>query len=558
MLLFVMVSASLSVLALAEREPLRFLFASASLSVLACALLIATGDRERALGLAAFLATAIWAVSKVKYYLSGRKLIVADVPLALAGTIPFMMVQYRRIMSTVFLVGLALIGAAVATSVWGGGETVPLAMRATAFGVSLLAGAVALRIGGGAAALSSGVETPHGELSTFAASLLEPGIWRRRGALKLSDMADEALPLLEARPPRTTRRPDLVFIQHESVFDPRLYGLEIGRDVADFLSPAAGYSGSLHVDIFGGGSWQSEFSIVTGLSSASFGTDAYFMLQRGVGRFRHTLPRYLGSLGYRTMLISSCRRGFLNYDAFYRSIGFDELLFSDDLLDVERLQDFERTHSDGIFLDIAMRSLSEAIDRHGKPHFAFVLTNFNHGPHDRVLASRAKFDAERQAAAAQVDDPQYTEYYARLAETACVWCRARSTFAERHTDRPALIVHYGDHQPVMTRRIERRRRIEPDANRQFRTFFAIEDLNGALEGGHAFEPPAVLDIALLGTSVMQLAGLPLDQVSATRASLVAECADGYFASASARKRGLHRTLIDKGFVRLDADFAAGR
>jgi hypothetical protein len=144
-------------------------------------------------------------------------------------------------------------------------------------------------------------------------------------------------------------------------------------------------------------------------------------------------------------------------------------------------------------------------------------------------------------------DPFYAEYYARLAETAATWARLRTELAARFPSRPMVIVHYGDHQPVMTRRIEAKLRLAPDARRQFRTFYAIEALNGAadrLETGCG----RMLDIAFLGTVTLQQAGLALDDVFATRASLLDQCGEAYFASPSERKRRFHRTLVARGLI----------
>jgi hypothetical protein len=52
-------------------------------------------------------------------------------------------------------------------------------------------------------------------------------------------------------------------------------------------------------------------------------------------------------------------------------------------------------------------------------------------------------------------DAQYAEYYARLAETASTWKRLKLELATNFPKRPMLIVHYGDHQPVVARRIDR-------------------------------------------------------------------------------------------------------
>jgi hypothetical protein len=536
-------SAVLAALAASERSLDRFFFAAAALCVLAGVLLLIVADLERALLLAAILAAAIVGASKVKFHHSGIKLTVADFALAFAGTIRFLVAQYRRAAMAVLAGGLALIVAALATLVQAGGPPLPLELRALLFTVALGACAWAYRASGSSESFRRTVTERSCFFSTFVASMIDVRSWWPSRGLGLSDVAKEPLPLLTAIPARNAATPDIILIQHESIFDPRLFGLAVDPNIEAFLSPANGRCGRLNVDIYGGGSWQSEFSLLTGLSSSIFGPDAYFIFQKGVGRFRHTLPRSLTDLGYRTMLTSSCRRSFLHYDSFYRSVGVEERLFSDDFpppFDVDR---FEATSSDAVFLEAALGAFSERIAGDRAPRFIYALTNFNHGPHDRRLVPPGRFEAERAFAAANFPDPQYVEYYTRLAETAATWRLMKSRLATLFPNRPMLIVHYGDHQPVMTRRIERQLRLPEDGGRCFQTFYAIEGLNFAID------PPAsrngtALDIAFLGTVALQIAGLPLDRISATRASLIEECGESYFASDSDRKRRFHRTLVD--------------
>ena len=174
------------------------------------------------------------------------------------------------------------------------------------------------------------------------------------------------------------------------------------------------------------------------------------------------------------MLTSSCRRSFLNYDSFYRSIGIDERLFTEDFdlpFDINR---FEATSSDALFLDAALNAHMKGIADDPSPRFLYALTNFNHGPHNRKLVTSGQFEGERAFAAASLPDEHYAEYYARLAETAATWNRLKAELAARSPKRPTLIVHYGDHQPVMTRRIEKRQKLDLDPRQQFQTFYAIE------------------------------------------------------------------------------------
>jgi hypothetical protein len=533
----------------AERSAEHLVLAVAAMCCCAAVLLLFVGDFERAILLSSILAATVLGASSVKYRHSGLKLIVTDLPLLFAGTVPFFVVQYSLAVAAVVAGGIVLVGAAVATLLLAAGPPVSWELRVACFGIAVLGLGIAYRVSGGADAFLPIAAQQRCFFSAFIASLLDPRSWRHLGGLALSDIAKDPLPLLRAVPGRAADRPDIIVIQHESIFDPRVYGLPVEPVVEAFLSPPDGLHGGLNVDIFGGGSWQSEFSLLTGLSSASFGSNAYFLFKRGVGRFHNSLPHALSALGYRTMLTSSCRRGFLNYDAFYRSIGMTKRIFTDDFPAPFDIGQFETTHSDALFLEAVLAAHADSVAGDPSPHFLYVLTNFNHGPHNRRRVAAGCFESERAFAAKSLPDAQYAEYYARLAETATAWKRFRSELARRFSDRPTLVLHYGDHQPVMTRRIEAKLRLAADAGRQFRTFFALEMLNG---GSH--RPPigrhATLDIAFLGTVALQQAGLPLDEVFATRASLLDPCGQAYFTCTSERKRRFHRTLVDLGIVDL--------
>ncbi len=536
-------------LAGSERRQDRLAFATMALACTAAALGVLTGDLERASLLAAVVAVAIVGASKIKCYHSGRKLTVADLALVFAGTVSFLVVQYRRtaLAALAATVMLALVSIAILTNC--AGPPLALELRLLLFLAAACACILAYRTSGGAAACRRIVTQDSCFYSTFMASLIDRASWWPWRNLTLSDLSDKPLPLLAAIPARSAIRPDIIVIQHESVFDPRLFGLAIEPAVAEFLSPRNGFSGGLNVDIYGGGSWQTEFSLLTGLSSASFGPDAYFIFNKGAGRFQHSLPSALAAVGYRTTLASSCRRAFLGYDHFYRSIGMQARLFSDDLLQPADIGRFEQTNCDAIFLEAVVGVYAARIAADPAPQFLYALTNFNHGPHNRRLQPAGQFEAARAFATASLPDVEYAEYYSRLAETAETWQRLKSRLATEFAGRPMLIVHYGDHQPVMTRRIANTLRLPDAERRQFRTFYAIEAVNFTLDRSAA-PSRDILDIAFLGTLAMQQAGLPLDPVSATRASLADECGAAYFASTSERKARFHRTLVDQGLIDL--------
>jgi len=540
MLLALTLVAAIGAIALTERSVEHLPFAIAALFLNAALLLIFVGDVERAILLSAIIALAIAGASMVKFDHSALKLTVSDLPLAFAGTVPFLVLQYPRMMLGVLLGSVSLVAASIAVLLTAAGPPIDLESRVILLSLALI-GFATIAVANGTSFRAS-LSRRRCFYSTFIASLVDPMSWQQFGGLAMSDVADESLPLKRTTPARVLAPPDIIVIQHESIFDPRIFGLPVEPSVAEFLSPTQGRHGSLNVDIFGGGSWQSEFSLLTGLSSASFGSSAYYLFKKGAGRFHTSLPYSLAALGYRTTLISSCRRDFLHYDEFYRSIGIDERIFSDDLPPPFDIGRFEATNSDAMFLEAVIDAHIRGTAANPSPRFLYALTSYNHGPHDRRLAGQRE---ARAYATANCLDAGYAEYYARLAETASTWQRLKCELALSR--RPTLVVHYGDHQPVLTRRLDDR--LASDPRRAFRTFYAIEGLNIAprlIGRGHGAE----LDIAFLGTVALQAAGLPLDPIFATRASLLGECGASYFASASQRKRQFHRTLVDLGLVDL--------
>ncbi|WGS24921.1 sulfatase-like hydrolase/transferase [Bradyrhizobium sp. ISRA464] len=545
-LIFMMV---VGAVALTEGSAKHLPFAIAALVFNAALLLIFVADLDRAILLSGLLAIAIAGASTVKFDHSAIKLTISDIPLAFAGTVPFLVLQYPRAMLGILIGGVLFVAASIAVLLYAAGPPISMACRLLLFCVALIGFATAAAVTGGSALSRMALIQRRGFYSTFMASLVDRVCWQQFSELALSDIANEPLPLKEATPARSDDCPDIIIIQHESVFDPRIFGLPVEPIVEGLLSPADGQYGRLNVDIFGGGSWQSEFSLLTGLSSASFGSSAYYLFKKGAGRFHSSLPHSLASLGYRTTLISSCRRGFLNYNRFYSSIGIHERIFIDDLPPPFDARRFEATNSDAVFLEAVIDAHTKRVTDNPAPHFLYALTNFNHGPHDRQLAPTGQFEKERAFATASLPDAGYVEYYTRLAETASTWKKLKCKLATQFPGRPILIVHYGDHQPVLTRRIARRLKRRGDAQQAFGTFYAIEALNISPKQFSAGRG-ADLDIAFLGTVALQRAGLPLDPVFSTRASLLDDCREAYFSSASERKRRFHRTLVDLGLIDL--------
>ena len=64
----------------------------------------------------------------------------------------------------------------------------------------------------------------------------------------------------------------------------------------------------LRVETFGGATWLSDFSALTGLSTWSFGSLRNFVAPFMTGRLKHSLPAYLKACGYDVTLLEARER----------------------------------------------------------------------------------------------------------------------------------------------------------------------------------------------------------------------------------------------------------
>ena len=148
---------------------------------------------------------------------------VTDLPLLAAGTVPFFIVQYPR--AVAFVLGGAVAGILAAVVARRGGIRGPAGPAYPA--VRSGAGQCWFDLQDRRRCCFLPQSMSLWGFLTFMASLVDTLSWRQINRFTLSDIANTPLPLLaavQARPePPASRH---YFIEHESIFDPRLYDLQ--------------------------------------------------------------------------------------------------------------------------------------------------------------------------------------------------------------------------------------------------------------------------------------------------------------------------------------------
>ncbi|HVV95649.1 MAG TPA: sulfatase-like hydrolase/transferase, partial [Rhodanobacteraceae bacterium] len=97
-------------------------------------------------------------------------------------------------------------------------------------------------------------------------------------------------------------RPDVVAILEESTFDPRILKvctIDVCKRRMFDADKSTRAHGLLTVHTFGGGTWTSEFAVLTGLAHTLFGPAGLYAPYNLAPRVDHTLPRVFRAAGYR-------------------------------------------------------------------------------------------------------------------------------------------------------------------------------------------------------------------------------------------------------------------
>lgn len=331
--------------------------------------------------------------------------------------------------------------------------------------------------------------------------------------------------VMERRIPEA--RPDIFVWLEESTFDPRLIHGCLDKVCQSSLFKATGrneWVNPMRVHVFGGATWNSEFALLTGLDHRLFGPSGGSAPVTVAPRLKLALPRYLRTLGYKTIALYPVNKTYLNAERAYRNYGFDEVLDASDF---------------GISTswNVTDRQLFELFQKkvkqiHGRqPVFVMMLTMYQHGPHEPSKEKPLPSDW-KPTGLNGVDSrfrDRISSYLFRLNESEKVVRDAYRYLDDLYGKKPYLMVHFGDHHPNFGQAWGDRSFYEP---RMFAQYGSIHDLSYFKMRSNV--PLAkkstgrVLDLAFLGTVLLETAGLPLDSFHVASRKLLDQCDGAYF------------------------------
>src|SRR3954470_6807998 len=350
------------------------------------------------------------------------------------------------------------------------------------------------------------------------------------------------LPLVDSCHP-AGRRPHIIMIHDESSFDIRqAAGIKVPPGYGGHFKSFDGKERIFLAESNGGPSWFTEYNVLAGLSSRSFGRFSYFVTRIASGRVERGLPLALRRCGYSTISLYPAYGAFMSARGFQTTTGIQRFLDARDLgaRDVE---------PDSFFYDKAVTLMSERAPN--TPLFMFVYLAANHFPWE-VRFRPDLMPSWRQPG----NTPVIDEYLRRQAMSADDYSAFVAGLKKKFPAQPFLIVRYGDHQPEFSPRLLDPgldeagigKKLENYDPRYYGTYYAIDAIN--------FEPvrsPAVMDTidaAYLPLVIQEAAGLPLDPSFEEQKKIMLRCKGLFYACKDgAEARRFNRLLIDAGMIK---------
>lgn len=349
-------------------------------------------------------------------------------------------------------------------------------------------------------------------------------------------------PFAAAGPCETTgHKPDLFVVLSESQTDlSQLDQYGIGQQFSGQFKSADGKRRALRVETFGGGTWITNFSLMTGLSSLDFGWRAPYLTTAMEGKIQQSLATELSRCGYRTAVLMPMDHSFVNEGPFLKSLGFDEIL------DYNRIGASEYAHRDRFYFEAARAFIEEHRRTDGRPLFLEVQTMFAHSPYSDHLADSDP-EISSESGIFELD-----EYVRRVAQSQkdFDWYLAQAEAESK--DHPSIVLEFGDHQSFATREVINH--LYPDfainelTSSAYQSYFTVHPMGMNVDMA-PFEF-ASLDIGYLGVSLLEAAGVAISPMFADLAALRDQC-DGrlYFcADRTAVDQHLHKRIASNYMI----------
>ena len=252
--------------------------------------------------------------------------------------------------------------------------------------------------------------------------------------------------MIEADTPAADPQTDVnvVFVQLESFIDPaEIQGLELSEDaVPTWTALTEEYStGYLTVPVVGAGTANTEYEVLTGMSTRLFGPGEYPYQTRLTDQTVESVAYNLKENGYATHAIHNHRATFYGRNDVYANLGFD------DFTALEYMPKVQLTPKNWAKDAILTSQIGKALDATpDQPDLVFTVSVQGHGkyPTEQVLEN----PAITVTACPEGTNRNALEYYVNQVHEMDAFLRNLLNMLSQREERTILVL-YGDHLPAL-------------------------------------------------------------------------------------------------------------
>ena len=279
----------------------------------------------------------------------------------------------------------------------------------------------------------------------FACSVLDKGIKKPSGYSKsgVENVINSLPSPTQAEQLLNNERPNIIFIQLESFFDPkRIAGIRFDTDpIPNFTHLYNNFSsGLLTVPSISAGTANTEFEVLTGMNMADFGSGEYpyrTILQSSTSE---SMAYNMKRLGYSCHAIHNNTASFYGRDVVFSNLGFD------DYDTLETMPNVEKNALGWAKDKVLYREIISALNSTPGSDYIFAVSVQGHGkyPDEEILDASIELTKVDDA----YDDSTIygLKYYtSQLNEMDAFVGSLVSYLSERHEK--TVLVLYGDHLP---------------------------------------------------------------------------------------------------------------
>lgn len=282
-------------------------------------------------------------------------------------------------------------------------------------------------------------EKPDGYSVERVKEIAETYIWNEEETASLNGMS--------TRKKKTTKKsdekPNIIMIMNEAFSDLEVINdIETNEDYMPFIHSLTEdtVKGNLSVSIFGSGTCNSEFEVLTGnsmafLPSGSIGYTQF--VKDDMPNLTQTLKAqgYTGNLALHPYLADGWNR-----ETVYSLFGFEDFLSQDDFENPEMVRKYISDQENyNKVIELYEENREEETE---DPFFLFTVTMQNHGGFTKDYGN---FENEIEITDENLKDAEAEQYLSLIKKSDEAFQNLVEYFAEQ--DEPTMIIMFGDHQP---------------------------------------------------------------------------------------------------------------